>query len=94
MLYGMKEVRGCCWCYIPFEVDFKSTIFSLCVCTEVQVVSLHGGELSDRVTVRLWLVRPGVRTPEESRGGECLTFVLCTDKRSVPHITSEDRIKS
>ena len=41
-------------------LDFKSTIFSLCVCTEVQVVSLHGGEVSDRVTVRLWLVRPGV----------------------------------
>ena len=47
-------------CYIPFEVDFKSIIFSPCVCTKVQVVSLHGGELSDRVTVRLWLVRPGV----------------------------------
>ena len=56
----MEEGRGCCWCYIPFEVDSKSIIFSPCVCTEVQVVSLHGGEVSDRVTVRLWLVRPGV----------------------------------
>ena len=72
----------------------KSILKAPCVCTEVQVVSLHGGELSDRVTVRLWLVRPGVHTPEESRGGECLTFVLCTDKRSVPRHTSEDRIKS
>ena len=90
MLY-IEEGRGRWCCAIS---HLKSILKAPCVCTEVQVVSLHGGELSDGVTVRRWLVRPGVRTPEESRGGECLTFVLCTDKRSVPRITSEDRIKS
>ena len=59
---GTKGVL--CPIWIENVLDFKSTIFSPCVCTEVQVVSLHGGELSDRVTVRLWLVRPGVQTQE------------------------------
>ena len=49
--------RGCWCCAIS---HLKSILKAPCVCTEVQVVSLHGGELSDRVTVRLWLVRPGV----------------------------------
>ena len=47
----------------------KSILKAPCVCTEVQVVSLHGGELSDRVTVRLWLVRPGVRHQRRAEVG-------------------------
>ena len=53
----MEEGRGRWCCAIS---HLKSILKAPCVCTEVQVVSLHGGELSDRVTVRLWLVRPGV----------------------------------